>query len=534
MRSRDGLDFKLASTPEELEQIRALSYETFVEEIPQHPVRGDRLHKDRFEDENTYLIGLDQGRLVAMLALRGRRPFSLDQKLEDLDSYLPDHRSPCELRLFSVRPEYRHRRVAARLMDLTQRVFEQRGYDLALISGTTRQTRLYRHLGFEAFGPLVGTPEAHFQPMYLTYDRFKEVMEDFFGEVFPELFRDPVNLLPGPVKIEPWVQEAYSARPISHRSSEFKALLRATKGILCEMTGAQGVEIATGSGTLANDMIGAQLASVGGDGLVLSNGEFGDRLIDHALRFGLPHKAVKFSWGETLDFRAVERALEKLADPRWLWCVHGETSTGVLNDLPTLKKICRDRGVVFALDAVSTIGALPVDLRGVWLASGCSGKALGAFPGLALVFFDQPRTNGSAPRSLDLRKFSASGGIPFTLSSNQVNALRAAVERLDVEDREQEATAVSGWLRNQLDRLGLRVLAAPEVAHPAVTTIPLPERLPSPTVGRELANRGFLVSFESGYLIDRNWIQVCLMRRSSVSLLEPFLQVLEEIVQGSS
>jgi hypothetical protein len=46
------------------------------------------------------------------------------------------------------------------------------GFDLALISGTTRQLKLYEHLGFVPFGPLVGTPEALFQPMMLTLERF--------------------------------------------------------------------------------------------------------------------------------------------------------------------------------------------------------------------------------------------------------------------------------------------------------------------------------------------------------------------------
>jgi hypothetical protein len=47
------------------------------------------------------------------------------------------------------------------------------GYELALISGTTRQQRLYRHLGFIPFGPLVGEPGAQFQPMYLSLEAFQ-------------------------------------------------------------------------------------------------------------------------------------------------------------------------------------------------------------------------------------------------------------------------------------------------------------------------------------------------------------------------
>ena len=71
MKSQDGLVFKLACTPDEMEQIRALNYETFVEEIPQHEVREDRTLVDKFDEENTYFIGLDQGRLIGMMAMNG-------------------------------------------------------------------------------------------------------------------------------------------------------------------------------------------------------------------------------------------------------------------------------------------------------------------------------------------------------------------------------------------------------------------------------------------------------------------------------
>ena len=55
-------------------------------------------------------------------------------------------------------------------------LFELRseGFDLGVISGTTRELKLYRHMGFTPFGPLVGTPGAEYQPMYVTLDRFCE------------------------------------------------------------------------------------------------------------------------------------------------------------------------------------------------------------------------------------------------------------------------------------------------------------------------------------------------------------------------
>ena len=64
------------------------------------------------------------------------------------------------------------------------------------------------------------------------------------------------------------------------------------------------MQILVGSGTLANDVVAAQLSLDPGPGLVVTNGEFGERLADHARRMHLPHEALVFEWGEPFDARA--------------------------------------------------------------------------------------------------------------------------------------------------------------------------------------------------------------------------------------
>jgi hypothetical protein len=168
------LVFKVATTPDEFEQIHALNYRTFVEEIPQHTANPERKLVDRFHAQNTYLICMRGERLVGMMALRGDRPFSLDGKLDALDSYLPQGRSLCEVRLLAVEPGQRRGRVFWGLARLVWEQFRGRGWDLAVASCTPGQMKLYRHMGFEPFGPLVGSAEAPFQPMYLTIEMFEE------------------------------------------------------------------------------------------------------------------------------------------------------------------------------------------------------------------------------------------------------------------------------------------------------------------------------------------------------------------------
>jgi GNAT superfamily N-acetyltransferase len=151
-----------------------LNYRTFVEEIPQHPPNAERRLVDRFHAENTYAICLDGKELVGMVAGRCTRPFSLDQKLPDLDCHLPPHRKVVEVRLLAVEPRYRKRIVFARLAGLLARHFRALGCDLAIISGTVRELGLYGHLGFRPFGPQVGDAQAHYQPMYLTLADYLE------------------------------------------------------------------------------------------------------------------------------------------------------------------------------------------------------------------------------------------------------------------------------------------------------------------------------------------------------------------------
>jgi hypothetical protein len=156
---------KIAAERWEFDAIHRLNYQTFVEEIPQHPPHPSGRLVDRFHSENTYLICVSGKALLGMVAVRGTRPFSLDIKIPDLDAYLPAGRRACELRLLAVDRPHRAGRLLHRLLGAAWRYCTEQQYEIALISGTTRQLALYRHLGFVPFASPVGSSEARFQPM---------------------------------------------------------------------------------------------------------------------------------------------------------------------------------------------------------------------------------------------------------------------------------------------------------------------------------------------------------------------------------
>jgi hypothetical protein len=205
---------------------------------------------------------------------------------------------------------------------------------MAIISGTLREQKLYRHLGFVPFGPIVGTEEAPFQPMYLTkeafYDkeaRFRRLMalpdEKCGKKEEPESksAEEKISFLPGPVEMSEEVKREFSRAPVSHRAGEFVEDFQHVKQQLRALTSAENVEIVLGTGTLGNDIVAGQISLLEEHGLILSNGEFGERLLDHASRFRLSHHTVKKDWGETFDYEEIREVLNHNSKIRWLWGV---------------------------------------------------------------------------------------------------------------------------------------------------------------------------------------------------------------------
>ncbi|MCZ2259123.1 aminotransferase class V-fold PLP-dependent enzyme [Sporosarcina sp. G11-34] len=520
--------YKIAETPLEFEQIHQLNYETFVEEIPQHERNSSRALMDKFHDENTYIICKKEGRVIGMLAIRSKRPFSLDGKIGEIEGHLSFNvENPVEIRLLSIEKKYRNGRAFLGLTQALVGYCLKVGYDSAFISGTVREQKLYGQLGFMPFAHLTGKAGAEFQPMYLT-------RKTFDAGIAGRLAKPCVNFLPGPVTIAKEVQNAMMAQPFSHRSTEFESMLKRVKDKLTTLTSAKHVQLLQGTGTLANDVVAAQLTTRGGKGLILVNGEFGSRLIDHATRFGMDFETLKVEWGSKFDEKSIVKAVAE-GNYNWLWAVHCETSTGVLNDLDMLKEVCGESNATLAIDSVSSIGAMPVNLDGITYASGVSGKGLLSYTGISFVFHNEDVfPNQTLPRYLDLGAYAKAGGIPYSQSSNLLSALDVALCKYDnsaevfaqVGDRARK-------VRKVVEEIGLKILAQESIAASTILTLELPLDLSATRFGNDLFLNGFHVHYESSYLKERNWLQIACMNDVSDKDLDDLLDVFRKLYQCS-
>lgn len=519
-----SLIYKIATEPSEFEQIVAMNYRTFVEEIPQHNENERRILIDKFHEENTYIICLKDEKLIGMICVRSNRPFSLDGKIGRVEDHLPvSVQNPCEIRLLSVDPNYRNGRVFLGLAQALIRYCLKIGYDAAVISGTTRQLKLYGQLGFQPFAYMTGNEEAAFQPMYLTKATFDE-------GVAGRILNEPVNFLPGPVTITNEVREAFMKSPISHRSVEFESILERVQARLTKLTNSRYVQVLHGTGTLANDVIAAQLSLLNGKGLILVNGEFGKRLVDHAQRMGLDFDTLETDWGNSFKKEEITTSLSA-APYEWVWAVHCETSTGIKNDIELLKELCQERNIHLCLDCISSLGAIHIDLDGVAFASGVSGKALASYTGLSFVFHNAPiASDKRIPRYLDIGAYMEAEGIPYSQSSNLVNALEKALERYDDANKVYgEIEARYELLRSGIEDAGLSVLASNEDAAPTILTVEMPSGFVARNLGDDLSLNGFNLHYESSYLQEKNWLQISCINHIDDRQIKKMLKVLKGI-----
>lgn len=331
---------------------------------------------------------------------------------------------------------------------------------------------------------------------------------------------EPICLLPGPVAIAESVKAAFVEPLVYHRGDEFQPLFQRVRTRLSEIVGGKPAALLVGSGTLANDAVAATLAAEKSTGLVLIAGEFGERILKQARGWGLDPHTLRWDWGQTWNLAEVEATLKARPEIRWVWGVHHETSTGVLNDLPGLTRLAKSFDRRVCVDCVSSIGTVPVDLSDVYLASGTSGKALGSYAGLAFVYgYPQEiaavRGNGPMPQYVDVLAALEANGPRFTVPSPLVRALDAAMEPLATDESRKARFAhianLGKHLRSCIRKIGCTPLADDAIANPSIVTFAPPTGLNAAEFVTRCRDYGYLIAGQSGYLAERNLVQIAIM-----------------------
>ena len=202
-------------------------------------------------------------------------------------------------------------------------------------------------------------------------------------------FVPPHRLLmgPGPSMVHPRVLQALAQPLLGHLDpvflglmNEIQALLRATFHTHNEFTIAL-----SGTGSAGMEAVIANLIEPGDRAIVGVNGVFGTRLATMIERSGGIPIRIEAPWGTTIPLDALETELVRAAPVKAVVLVHAETSTGAWQPLQDVGALCRAHNALFIVDAVTSLGGIPVEVD-TWGIDACySGtqKCLSCPPGLA-------------------------------------------------------------------------------------------------------------------------------------------------------
>lgn len=305
--------------------------------------------------------------------------------------------------------------------------------------------------------------------------------------------RNYLLLTPGPLSTSESVRQAMLQDWCTWDKDYNEGVVTVIREQLLKLAGLDGeytTVLLQGSGTYAVEATLSCAVRPQDKLLIVANGAYGKRMGDIARRHGLNHVLVSLKETAPVTPEAVRRALEEHPDITHLAMVHCETTTGILNPVEAVARAIRGRGLTFIVDAMSSFGGIPIDIRklGIDFLVSSANKCIQGVPGFGFVIARRSSLSRcervSHSLSLDLYDQWAEmekgrGKWRFTSPTHVVRAFFQAVKELEDEGgvearhgryRENHAALVEGMRRS-----GFRTLLPDELQSPIITSFLYPE-----------------------------------------------------------
>ncbi|MBS3975286.1 MAG: alanine--glyoxylate aminotransferase family protein [Syntrophomonadaceae bacterium] len=329
---------------------------------------------------------------------------------------------------------------------------------------------------------------------------------------------------PGPSDVHPRVLQALSYPLIGHLDPDFLLLMNETMDMLRKTfaTNNQITVPMSGTGSSGMETIFVNLLEPGDKVIIGVNGLFGQRMVDVAERVGALPIVVDAPWGEPVDPVAIEAAAKKSGKIKAIAVVHAETSTGVRQPLEPVSSIAKQYEALFFVDAVTSLGGIPVNIDQIGIDACYSGtqKCLSVPPGLSPVTLSPQAGNILKDRKdkvrswyLDLtmitKYWSSERFYHHTAPISMIFALHEGLKLILEEGLEavysrhqQNGEALQAGLTS----MGLKLLVNPEYRLPMLTSVIIPEGVPDLEVRKRLLNHyGIEIGGGLGVLKGKIW-----------------------------
>ena len=356
----------------------------------------------------------------------------------------------------------------------------------------------------------------------------------------------PYLLTPGPLTTSRTVKAAMLA-DWGSRDIEFRRVVSEIRQGLLALAGADDsyeCVIMQGSGTFAIEAaLGSFCPKAETKTLVIANGAYGDRAAAILKRLGRP--VTKIDKGDSAAPSAEETAAALDADPSisHVWVIHCETTSGIVNPIAEIAHAAKARGKVVMVDAMSSFGALALDMKdGFDVMVSSSNKCIEGVPGFSYVVVKRDMLVASKGMShsvvLDLYEqwtgLEANGQFRFTPPTHALVAFHQAMR----EHAEEGGVAARGarYQRNAqllikgMRDMGFSTLLSDNEAGPIIQTFLTPRdpNFDFEQFYEELRIRGFAIY--PGKLTKRPSFRIGTIGKVDEKVMHGVLKAIQEVL----
>lgn len=258
--------------------------------------------------------------------------------------------------------------------------------------------------------------------------------------------KDKILFTPGPLTTSLTVKQAM-LRDFGSRDYEFITVVKQIREKLVALAGASNDEytavLMQGSGTFGLEAVVSSTVPPDGKLMVIINGAYGKRLAKIASVLKIETAQLEFAENETPDIERIKAALESDPAITNVVVVHCETTTGIMNPIEEIGAVVKEAGAKYFVDAMSSFGAVPVDLARCnidYLVSSAN-KCIEGVPGFSFILakIDSLKETAGYARSMSLDilgqhlGFEKNGQFRFTPPTHSLVAFGQALVELEAE-----------------------------------------------------------------------------------------------------
>ena len=197
-----------------------------------------------------------------------------------------------------------------------------------------------------------------------------------------------------------------------------------------------------GEGILGLEAACASMTEPGDRVLVLDNGIYGRGFADFVSMYGGCPELYSRDYRETLDVQELEAFLKEHHDYKYATVVHGDTPSGMLNDVSAICPLLKKYGIMTVVDSVSASFGEPMRISDWQIDIMCGGsqKVVSAPPGLTFVVISDDAKKAMAERKTPIASFYANlttfahyyeeKWFPYTMPISDIYGLRAAIDNI--------------------------------------------------------------------------------------------------------